>query len=383
MHDPSVYEQRLLQAMPDLALTPSFAEEDEPADGYTRLPLSSLRSLGVALEPIADAVRSVLGTGADSGRTYRVTVPAGTHPVSLRSGEGNPGTCPGETGQIAGQAVLRPLVCDPASLFMAITLSGIDGRLGLIQETQRELLAYLEQKDASALRGDLSFLGELLGNFRYNWNNERFKSAGHVKVLDIRQSAGQKIDFSRKRILGELGKKSLLSADRDVKQRLDRLRAELRDYQLALYLYAFSSFLEVLLIGNYQRDYLDGVSRQIEKRSYEYRELYTLCYDRIETGAGATLESRLLLGLSSAARTAGELTGKLPVLRLSPLNGSLLAEGERLSALRRRRTEQALQRLTDRQSSGVRPFLDSLQAVSRLYNEGCDLYFDRDALYLP
>ena len=36
------------------------------------------------------------------------------------------------------------------------------------------------------------------------------------------------------------------------------------------------------LLGNYNEDYLTGISKKLEDYSLKYRELYTKCYDEIE-----------------------------------------------------------------------------------------------------
>lgn len=376
-------EKSRLQMTPDLSLLPSLAREDPPIERYSRLPLSSLKSFGAALEPISGAVRAVFSGADNSACCYRITVPAGTDLASCTSGAGALGTLPDESSRIVGQAVLKPLVVNPASIFMAATLSNIDSKLGGIQETQQEMLDFLEQKEESALRGDLSFLAELLGSYRYNWNNETFRRASHVKVLDIRQSAGQKIDFYHKRIEARLRKASRLHSDLDVKKQLEQIRGEFKDYQLALYQYAFSSFLELMLLGNYDRAFLSAVSGKLETCSYEYRDLYTRSYDLIENRAETSVQSGLIRGFSSVCKSAGGLIGRIPVLNRTLLDEALLVGGKRLADLQQKRTEQTMQYLLDKQSSCVHPFLESIQSLSRLYNEPFEIYFDQDSLYLP
>ena len=58
---------------------------------------------------------------------------------------------------------------------------------------------------------------------------------------------------------------------------MKKLQTQLRDYQLALYLYAYSTFQEVMLLGNFEKDYLDSVEQRISEYTYQYRSLYTDC----------------------------------------------------------------------------------------------------------
>ncbi len=52
---------------------------------------------------------------------------------------------------------------------------------------------------------------------------------------------------------------------------------------MALYQFSFASFLEVMLLGNFDEQYLKNVTLKIEELAYQYRELYTDCYNHFET----------------------------------------------------------------------------------------------------
>jgi hypothetical protein len=52
----------------------------------------------------------------------------------------------------------------------------IDRKLDSIQETQQEILEFLEQKEKSRLKGNLNVLADVLNNYKYNWNNEKYKT---------------------------------------------------------------------------------------------------------------------------------------------------------------------------------------------------------------
>ena len=147
---------------------------------------------------------------------------------------------------------------------MALALANIDKKLDDIKEMQKEILNFLVMKEKSDLRGDLNFLADVLNNYKYNWNNEKYKNSNHIKVLDIRQAAERKILFYRERITTKIQSKSIFHIDQDVKKQLDQIQSEFKDYQLALYLFSFSSFLEVMLLENFDSAYLDGISQKIE-----------------------------------------------------------------------------------------------------------------------
>ena len=254
-----VFKQKnALTNVPDISLVPVLADEDVSLASYTKYPLSKLNSLGVAFEPLTSAIHNVFGASGGTTQLCQVTVPAGTHLASFKSGVGNLGTVLNANNQIAGQAVINPLVCNPTMLFMAAALASIDKKLDSILETQHDMMEFLEQKEESELRGNLRFLADVFNNFRFNWNNEKFKNAGHIKVLDIRQSAEQKIDFYQKQIQSKLKKKALVQSDQDVKKRLEKISSQFKDY-------FFNSFMEnTPAVAEY-------VAKQENEKAADYR----------------------------------------------------------------------------------------------------------------
>lgn len=55
--------------------------------------------------------------------------------------------------------------------------------------------------------------------------------------------------------------------DNDVQQVKNKLKAEFDDYKLSLFLYSYASFLEVMLLENFDKDYLNSISDKIEEKS--------------------------------------------------------------------------------------------------------------------
>ena len=83
----------------------------------------------------------------------------------------------------------------------------------------------------------------------------------------------------------------------EVKNILKRVQTQFKDYQLALYLYAYSAFLEVMLLGNYSEGYLSSIEQRIAEYAYQYRALYTECYNRLESYSNSTVQAEMLAGL--------------------------------------------------------------------------------------
>jgi len=287
-----------------------------------------------------------------------------------------------ENGAVGGgQARLNPLICDPTMLFMAGAMYSIDKKLDAIQELQQELLDFLVQKERSELKGDLNFLDDIMNNYKHNWNNDKYKNSHHIKVLDIKQAAERKVDFYREQITTKIGKKSFFHSDQEVRKQLGKLQTEFKDYQLALYLYAFSSFLEVMLLENFSAEYLNGITKKIEDYSSKYRELYTKCYDQIEANAKSSIQAHLLKGLANVNYIVGVAMEKVPGLGKAQFDEVFIMAGEKLGEFGSKRLVQTMAQFIEKQSCCVRPFIENINAVNRLYNQPMEIIFDKENIY--
>ena len=383
-NETSERKNEVAKAIMELEYFPSiYLEEQHNITQFRKIPLSGVPALGTAFEPLAAAFQNVVNGGGTTSGFYKVTIPKGTKLSEFRDGSGYLGSVLTENGAVGGgQARLNPLVCNPTMLFMAVALANLDRKLDVIQEMQQELLDYLIQKERSELKGDLNFLSDIMNNYKFNWNNEKYKSGNHIKVLDIKQAAERKIDFYREQIVLKVNKKSFIHSDQDVIKQLGKIQSEFKDYQLALYLYSFSSFLEVMLMENFDHPYLNGIEKKIEEYSYQYRELYTKCYDKIEGYAKSSIQSHLLNGLSNVNRVAGETIAKVPVVNKSQIDEALIGSGDKLGKFGSKRVEKTMKQLIEKQSGCVHPFVENIKNINRLYNQPFEVYFDKDNVYI-
>ena len=283
---------------------------------------------------------------------------------------------------ISGQARLTPVLCDPTLFLVAAALASIDKKLDEIQEIQQEILDFLKQKEKSDLRGNINFLSEVLANYKYNCNNAMYKSSNHKSVLEIKREAEKKIDFYQKQIETALAKKNVIHADRDVKKQMAKVQEGFQDYQIALYLYGFATFLDVMLLENFDGAYLTSVAQKIENYSFTYRELYTKSYDQIEAYSKTTVKSGVMRGLAVATKKTGEGIAKIPVVSKGLLDEALIGAGDRLKGMQETSTGKKMRGLVSMRTSHVQPFIENINNVNRLYNQPTEMLFDGENLYI-
>lgn len=368
-----------IKEMMNVSCYPVFMEKP-PETSHMKVPVSKLSTLGLAMEPLVTAIQNIASEGGSG--LYRVAVPEGGHLAKFKGESAFLGTVMDGGNHISGQARLSPVLCDPTLFLVAAALASIDKKLDEIQEIQQEMLDFLKQKEKSVLRGNIKTLGDILEKYKYNYNNAMFKNSNYIKVLDIEQEAEKQIDFHQKQIEVALARKNLIHADRDVKKQMAKVQEGFQEYQIALYLYGFAAFLDVILLENFDGAYLTGVSKKLEDYSFTYRELYTKSYDQIETYSKTSVKSGVMRGLASVSKKTGEGIAKIPVVNKGLLDEAMIGAGDRLKNWQETRTDKKMRGLVGMQNSHVQPFIENINNVNRLYNQPTEMLFDGENLYI-
>lgn len=374
-------DNEILQMMNNTSIYPMLKESEVGVSNYTLLPLSRLAAYGTAFQPLATAVQTAVNGAGGSGIYYVNT--AGKTMFQMKGTNNFIGSLQTSAGMVGGgQAKMTPLACDPTMIFMAAALANVEKKLDSIQDMQKEMMDFLVQKEKADLKGDLNFLFDVFNNYKYNWNNEMYKNSNHIKVLDIRQEAEKKIAFYREQIIAKVNKKSFIHSDQTVNKQLQMVQDQFKDYQLALYLLGFSSFLEVMLLGNFDKDYLTGISDKLEKYSLNYRELYTKCYDEIESYSSTSVQSSMLKGFAKASTSVGKFVEKIPVISKGQADEALIAAGDKLDELNTSKLRKQMSSLIECQSNFIRPFIENIDTVNELCNKPVQLLVDKENLYI-
>lgn len=371
----------VLQMMNDTSLCPALMETEVKITNYTKLPIERLSSIGIAFQPLATAVQKAVTGSGGSGLYYVNT--KGKTMFQMKGTSNYIGSLKDFKGLVGGgQAQMTPLSCDPTMLFMAAALANIEKKLDNITEMQQEMLDFLIHKEKSELKGNLTFLYDIYNNYKYNWNNNTYKSNNHIKVLDIKQAVEAKIVFYREQIIAKTNKKSVIHSKQTVNKQLQNIQEQFKDYQLALYILAFSSFLEVILLENYNANYLSCLSSKIDSYSINYRELYSKCYEEIELYSSSSIQSAFLKKISRTSTNVGKFVEKIPIISNTQIDENLISTGDKINAFRNEKIKSQMQCLIERQSNFVRPFIDNINTINKLYNKPIQLLVDKSNIYL-
>jgi len=267
-------------------------------------------------------------------------------------------------------------------LCMAVAILAVEKKLDAIREAQKEILAFLEMKEEARLKGNLNALADVLNNYKFNWDNDKYKDHKHILVQNIKREAEQNIILYREQLTKALVKKALLHSGQEVKATLSKTIARLNDYQLALYTFSFSSFLEVMLLENFDTNYLNSVASKIQEYSGDYTALYEKCVEKTEKDSTASLEGYALKGLSKLSSGAGKIVEKLPMISKSQLDENLIKAGGILQDVDASRTQNVMQILSDSQTDYISSFVENIRILDHLYNRSVRLMFDSKNIYI-
>lgn len=362
-------------------MVPHLVENEIDLKRYNKIPLDKLSAMGIGMTALTTAVTNVASEGAGTG-LYWVTVPNDGTLMKFKDGSGYLGSAKAPNGGVGGgQARLNQLPCDPTMVFMAATMYCIHMKLDAIQETQEEILQFLEQKEKAELRGNILMLSDIIDKYQYNWHNTQFLSNNHMKVIDIKQKSEQSILFAQTRIKTVLGKKKLIQFSTDVNAKVKKLNMAFEDYQLAMYTYAMASYVETILLKNFDKGYMSSVASKIENYSIAYRELYTDCYNMLLQLEDKSIDNIVLGGFGRISKAAGEAIAKVPVISNSELDENLIAVGDIIGESEEAVRNAKLSSLVSKQSSYVAPFVDNIKTIGELHEKPLNMLFDKDNVY--
>lgn len=341
-------------------------------------PIEKAAALGVAFKPLSQ-LASFSASGGKSGFYFVNTYGK----EMFKSGSQFIGNLKAADGGVGGGiARLTQIPIDPTLLFMSVAIMAVEKKLDVILEVQKEMLAFLEMKEEAKLKGNLNALSDVLNNYKFNWDNDKYKGHKHILIQDIKREAEQSIILYSERLAKALNKKNFFHNDQEVKSTLTKTINGLNDYQLALYLFSFSSFLEVMLLENFDTNYLNSIANKILEYSDNYSTLYGMCAEKINNDSNTSLEGHALKGLSRLSRSAGKIVEKIPVISKSQLDENLIKASDALHEINTKRTESVMFLLADSQTNYVNSFVENIHIVDDLYNKSARLMFDSENIYI-
>jgi len=270
---------------------------------------------------------------------------------------------------------------NPAMMIMAAMLVSINSKLDGIQKTQQSILSFLEQDKQAEMQADLNVLTDTLSGYEHNWDNDQYKTNHHIKVLDIKQTSEKNIIFYQSQIATAIEKLPKIHAEQAVSSGVKKLTTLFHNYRMAMYLFGFSSFLEVMLLENFREDYLNQVADKVHQYNEHYQSNFIKCRDMIKSYSSASVEKQVLDGIGNMSKALGKLIEFSPVLSKGPVDEWLHDSGEKLLKGNEAGAEKTAAEFDVESEIGNEMFIESIRSVEMICNHTTDVLFDNETLY--
>ena len=370
---------------------------------YKQIPLASLASLGTAFAQLPEGARTVVQTVTRNVAT-KETLFVGVNPKGVQGflradANGTVGNIMQVNAQgkqvIAGrmrfkavdqlpmqESVSTVLPVDPMLMVVAVALLTIEKKLDGIQKSVEEVLQFLKLEKQSVQRGNLNMLAEIMDEYKLNCQNEQFCLSRSQAVLAIKKDSHRDILFYQEQIATELQKQKTLHMGKDAQQLLDSVSYQFAEYQLACHLYAYSSFLDVMLQRTFDANILEGVTEKMIAMAKRYEALYNDCHSQIAKYQRSSVEAQIVGGIGVAAKGLGKAIAAVPVIREGPVDEALISAGDSIGKFNRDVVKRKLEAFETFEADRMAPFIENLQSVSLIYNQENSMITDGVHLYL-
>jgi hypothetical protein len=350
---------------------------------YNKIPLEELASAGAEL---ASAIGSLVSKGTVGGSgLYRVTLPKGASLAQLKDGQAYIGAAVRKGEGVVGQARLTPVGSvpfDPMMLGIAVALAEVNQKLDAIQKIQQEMFDFMKEEKEADLEGDLQTLADLMDSYKFNSQDESFRSQKAIEVSDIRREANHDIGLYQKQLLGKLKDDRPFHVGMDVNQKVDGALDDLKHYQMSLFLYAYAAFLEVMLRENFDASYLESESNTIVVRAAAYRGDFEQCKTWVDKFSKSTVEKFWLDGVAGAAGIAGKVVKESLIGDLTPADEALANASKGVKDFGEKHAAGPAKRLEQAREPVAAPFIESIKSINAVYNEPVELITDGNEMYV-
>lgn len=338
---------------------------------HNPVPIADLPSLGVAGESLQQLIQSIKAPGGEG--IYRVTFPKGFDGTLSRFKNEDAFLGSGISDGKMAQARLNQIHFDPTQMFMAFALMNIQHRLGNIEDMQREMLGLWHLEKEASLQADLESLNDMVTNYKNNWQNSSFITQSLSSLGDILMDAKRIRTIYKQKIEGILRDNDGVHRVTTANKKVNELRQYIHYYHLAFYVHSFATYLNAVLMRNYDENNLNSISRGLEADARQYNSFIENCLawiDKYMKGSFGRLAAPALNSIDAAFAKA---TKKLH-LGISKLYS---ADAERYVSAReqKKRIEQDL-------DSGTSVFANSVRHINQLQNGQVVMYLEGEQLYI-
>ena len=387
--------KELANRMVDIEFQPVDRELSVRNDNVVSFPVEALAKSGGAAASVLPALQGIAeaAKNAHAGeQLYRCVFPNGiSGSLALaKDGSGALGTIVNSSG-IAGQARWIPVAgaaggvgvatIAPAVIFIAAMTVQISKKVDHLQKTADEILEFLELDKQAHMKADLQILSEVMNGYKTNWDNEAFVHAKLVQLGDIKHEALANIDFYKARASKAAENKEFVHFN-FAPNKFKDVQNLFGSYRSAVYLYSYSAFAELMLMGDYREQTITNTLNRLQDCEQRYKEFYGKCYTALEDSVYTGFDNLAIRGVANAAGFLGGVIGSIPIVRQGPVDEALEGAGRFLKNVSRDEAEKMLDKFRQNEVTDSSVFTDNVRFIGDSFNKPVTLLTDGNEIII-
>lgn len=343
-----------------------------------KIPFTEIAALGGLFAGAAETMATPAAEGL-----YRCVFPKGiTGSLAMKDGK-YLGTIMNDG--IVGQARWIPVdkAIGPACLkatLVAVAVLAVAKQVQDIKDGQREIIGILERDKESQLLADYDLLASYMDEYKFYWENEASLVVNLNQVKNIKRNAMKDIRSYTEQIENMLSAKKNLLKMQTASNRIGQLLDRFVHYKLALHVFALSEYMEVMLSKNFQAEYLNKIEDEIREHAMKFRNLYTACFDKIESVKKNAVATQTANKLADVSRTVGNFIGKIPLVKEGQVDEFLIGVGDSISDAEKKKLEKTLAYFIQYKDSGLTPIAEHIATINQLSNKPIVMLCDNKVL---
>lgn len=381
------------------------------ADGFTvekisemelnkakKIPISNLALLGTAFSQMSEAARTTVTTVTSEIKRenlYRGIWPEGANGrLAFNINGATVGNIMGEKG-IDSRMLFKPIgevsventitsikSINPTMIAIAVALMEINKKLDGIQSSIDEVLRFLETDKQAKQRGNLQTLAEIMKDFKRKGNDADFCKSRNHTVQEIQRDARQDIEFYKTRIETAVKEKKTFHSQKDVRKYVGSITTSFAEYQLACYLYAYSTFLDTVLRKDFEEESIGSCRSKIIRIAEDYDALFRECRTQIASYQRSSVGNKVVGGIGKTAGTLGKAIRSIPVIEKGSVDELLLDAGDALRDANKDAVKSQVNNLEILENNRMGDFLNGIGVVGALCNRKSAMITDGMNLYV-
>ena len=277
---------------------------------------------------------------------------------------------------------LNKMGFNPATIMIAISLSEIEKEIIEIKSICNNILSFLENDKESEIEADVKTLIRVITEYKYNWQDEQYINNNHKLVMDIKRTGMKNINFYQKQIYENMKKKNIFMTNKTINYNQNELEKNFSYYRLSLYVYSFATFLEIMLLENFQKEYLLSKKEELETLSNEYINNYQEALKYVKKEANKSIQGNLLSGICSAGKAIGDLSEKIQVIKNKKIDTWFNKNSDNIKNISQNMKNNFSLKFEEMNNPNTKIFIDKIKFINDIYNNVKNIYFDNKKLYL-